>query len=173
MYCFYYEFSVFVKITNYVEYIKAFVKRRRVVMSKLRDEATDLFNRVFFDEELERLSKVRGVNVGIIVCDVEMSGNPDSSVDVTVEFSKILKNSFRESDVLAKLGPNEFGIIIDDATEDILVKAIERLLRKVEFYNSNHPDYKIGVYANWSMSENFYGDARKAFDDANSKRKNK
>jgi diguanylate cyclase (GGDEF)-like protein len=144
-------------------------------MNDLRDELTGLFNRTFFDTELERLSKVRGIKVGVIVCDVNDTGSVVSSNEnsdkAIVEFSEILKHSFRESDVIARIEGNEFGIIVDDATEDILVTASERLLKKVEAFNNTRPDSKISVYINWSLSESFYGNVKKAFHEARSKRK--
>ncbi|MGB9694762.1 MAG: GGDEF domain-containing protein [Caldisericaceae bacterium] len=139
-------------------------------MGEVRDEATGLFSRAFFDAELERLSRARGVNVGIVVCDVEPSDKTTESFNVEAEFTGILKSSFRESDVVAKLSTNEFGVIIEDVTEDTVVKATERLLKKVESYNSKNVERKISVYANWSMSGNFFGDARKTFEKLHSSR---
>jgi two-component system, cell cycle response regulator len=52
-----------------------------------------------------------------------------------MSFSRILTNTFRESDVIGRLGGDEFVVLIVDATENDLANLKARLRANVEAYN--------------------------------------
>jgi diguanylate cyclase (GGDEF)-like protein len=65
-------------------------------------------------------------------------------------FSRILTDTFRDSDVIGRLGGDEFVILIVDATESDLASVQERLQGNVDAYNLGSPQghalsFSLGV----------------------------
>jgi len=67
-------------------------------MEELKDLETGLYKRNFFDEELERLSKKRGTDFGIIVASAESGDH-----DVIIQMADTIKKSVRDYDIVARL----------------------------------------------------------------------
>ncbi len=146
-------------------------------MDILHDSLTGLYNKHFFDEELERLSKTRGIKIGVIICDIEnfdeahMKYSPSERDKITLGLASMLKTSFRESDIIARTTEEEFGILLEDVSEDLLVEISKRILEKVESFNKISTQLPMSVYVGWSLSDNSYGDVKKAFYDAGKNKK--
>jgi len=61
-----------------------------------------------------------------------------------VDFSKLLKNSFRNSDVLARLGGDEFVVLLTDTTKTAAETAMRKLQKSIdEFYSKSNHGYSI------------------------------
>lgn len=59
-------------------------------------------------------------------------------------FATIMKDTFRNSDVLARFGGDEFVVLLTDATEDFSKKILERFTSSIETYNQKEArDYNI------------------------------
>jgi len=114
-------------------------------MANLRDEETKLFSRELFDEELERLSKKRNFNIGLIVINF---GN----VIAAKEIAKILTSSVRTYDTVARLSESEFGIILEDVEEEALLSIVERIKDKL---NKKFKDLKESTAFSivWNLSK--------------------
>ncbi len=127
-------------------------------MEELRDLETGLYKRNFFDEELERLSKKRGTDFGIIVLSTENSDH-----DIVIQIGDAIKKSVRDYDIVARLDKTEFGIILEDVSEDTVINIAKRISEDVEsrFKNLANPP-KISIV--WNFSKSFFGDLQKAYE---------
>jgi diguanylate cyclase (GGDEF)-like protein len=63
-----------------------------------------------------------------------------------IETAGVLKNNFRESDIIARIGGDEFVVILVDTTSDSIDTVIDRLKKAVEINNSegNHA-YRLSL----------------------------
>ncbi|SCA56330.1 Response receiver-modulated diguanylate cyclase [Candidatus Terasakiella magnetica] len=123
----------FCRVTQNIELIE---KTQKLVDGAMKDFLTGVYNRRYFldqgTENLERMA-YEGKNVWVSILDIDhfksvndMFGH-DVGDEVLQSVSKQLQESTRQSDVLARLGGEEFGIIF----EDIELKNLERLLERI------------------------------------------
>lgn len=117
--------------------------RRRLGKLALQDPLTDLANRTLFQDRLEfAISKLARSNkkIGLIYLDVDYFKTINDSYghvigdEVLIWFAKQLKESVRQSDTVARIGGDEFSIIIEDIQENsdaakIAGQIIEKLNR--------------------------------------------
>jgi len=99
----------------------------------LHDGMTGLYNRAYFDDEVERL-EVDGIfPVGIIIVDVDglkmVNDQLGHSVgdDLLVRSSHALKKSIRADDIIARIGGDEFAILMPNCDENTLHHVLNRI----------------------------------------------
>lgn len=86
------------------------------------DALTGLFNRSFFDAELERLMESRRYPVSIIIADVDGLKEINDTFghaagDQIIKLAaKVLRRAVRPEDVVARLGGDEFAILLPQTT---------------------------------------------------------
>ncbi len=129
---------VFISIGDITERKKAEEKLRYL---SLHDPLTGLYNRAFFDNELEQLNQ-RGCHpVSMILCDLDdlklindryghTSG--DKALQTVAE---ILRKSFRQNDVLARIGGDEFVVLLPDMNAPMVKHAIDRIQAHIRRHN--------------------------------------
>jgi diguanylate cyclase (GGDEF)-like protein len=102
------------------------------------DFVTGLYNRTYFEEELKRLSLGREYPVSIIVADVDGLKTVNDSLghaagDSLLRLvSDILSESFRIGDVVARIGGDEFGVLLHNAGSEVVVDSIKRVRAKLK-----------------------------------------
>jgi len=90
----------------------------RISYLSYHDFLTGLYNRTYFEEEKTRLDTPRQLPISIIMGDINglrliNDGFGHSKGDeLLVEISKILKSCSREEDIVARIGGDEFGILL-------------------------------------------------------------
>lgn len=103
----------------------------------LVDSLTTLFNRRYFDTHFEKiLEKSRQENfkpVGLLIADVDKfksindtHGHPVGD-EVLIELAKRLKNSMRPSDMVARLGGEEFVIVLPESRPEHVKMIADRV----------------------------------------------
>jgi len=137
-------------ILNYVQRIK--YKRQsseHIRYMATHDMMTDLFNRAFFEAEIERLNLGRSYPVSIIMMDannlkiVNDTLGHQAGDQMLKNVGTILRESFRTEDILARIGGDEFAVILPLTDINESKKIISRFLNYVQ--NFNHTDSVIKV----------------------------
>lgn len=114
------------------------ISERKRAETKLRylsthDILTGIYNRAYFDEELERLKKGRKFPVSIVMADVDLLKETNDRLghaagdELLKHAAEVLKNAFRREDVAARIGGDEFAALLPNTDETALVEAMERL----------------------------------------------
>jgi len=106
------------------------------------DKLTGLYNRSYFEEELNRLDNDRNLPISIIVGDVDGlkiindAFGHDKGDNLLKKISSVLKSSFRDGDIIARWGGDEFITILPKTANSVAKSIIDRI-------NSSCKDEKV------------------------------
>lgn len=109
----------------------------------LHDVLTGLYNRTYFEEELNRLEKGRQFPISIVTVRVDDLIAINESEGITAgnkllkETCKIL-NIFRSEDVVARIGGDRFAALMPLSAPSIGENVLLRLRTSIEAYNTQH-----------------------------------
>ncbi len=124
------------------EELRAEIAERKIAEEKmtylsLHDPLTDLYNRAYFEEEMHRLETGRSELLGLIVCDVDGlklindTMGHDKGDEFLIAAADVLKKCFRSSDVVSRVGGDEFAVISTSSE-------IEQQVDRVRIYLQRH-----------------------------------
>ena len=125
------------------------ITERKQTEEKLRymsthDPLTGLYNRAYFQEELERLEQGRQFPVSIVVSDIDKLKYVNDNLghaagdDLITRAALMLKGAFRAEDVVARIGGDEFAVLLPSADATVVEEALARVMSKIK--TSNTPD---------------------------------
>jgi len=138
----------------------------------LHDSLTGLYNRIYFEEEISRIEKVRYDTVGILSCDVDGlklvndTLGHDKGDDLLVAAAKVIKESCREGDLVARIGGDEFSIILPNTTESAIENACQRIQEAVTSYNTNNPELPLSISVGFAVKNGFHRSLKELFKEA-------
>jgi len=113
-------------------------REEKIEYLSYKDQLTDLYNRRFFEEEMKRLDTQRKLPISIIMADlnglkiINDSYGHEKGDEILKRTAKILKNSIRKEDVLARQGGDEFAILLPQTQKDEAQEVINRIKRKTD-----------------------------------------
>ncbi|NLE25485.1 MAG: GGDEF domain-containing protein [Clostridiaceae bacterium] len=120
------------------------------------DALTGLYNRTFFEQEIKRLEcKKRAQETdnrptGIIICDVDglklvndMLGH-DRGDFLLTEAAKIINSVFLEKCLVARIGGDEFAVLLEE-NEEGLLQAWQDIHHALRLYNAQKPELPLSI----------------------------
>ncbi|MGB8213859.1 MAG: sensor domain-containing diguanylate cyclase [Anaerolineales bacterium] len=120
------------------------------------DQLTGLYNRAYFEAEIERMENSRYFPLSILLADVddlrtENEKNGHTSGDELLRRSaQVFHQAFRSEDVIARIGGNEFGLILPK-TGDVSTDAILARVR-IHINNNNQSNKKLPLNLSMGMA---------------------
>ena len=63
-----------------------------------------------------------------------------SYYELLKKVAELLKYSFKENSVIARIGGDEFAILIPQCSESTIKKCKERVLKRIDEFNKKNPD---------------------------------
>ncbi len=146
------------------------------------DFLTGLYNRKFYEEEKVRIAGSNALPVSIVNADINgvrliNDAFGQSEGDYLIRrTADIIRSCCRQGDILARIGGDEFNVLMPGAGEDAAAMLIERIRQACERHNemTERPEHKINLTvaaATCSRDGQTLEDAEKEADDAVRKRK--
>lgn len=139
------------------------------------DALTTLFNRAYFEEELKRLESGRYDPVGIISLDVDglkivndILGHQAGDA-LLVTAGRLIRGCFRDSDVVARIGGDEFVVLLPQSSAAVVERAVERLKDAVENYNRHVPFSPVSISQGWAVRSDMNTSLSKVYQEADYK----
>ncbi|OIQ60465.1 hypothetical protein MTCOM_06220 [Moorella thermoacetica] len=124
---------------------------QKLAYISLHDQLTALYNRAYFEEELKRLSTSRKYPITIIVADVnglklvnDTMGH-DKGDELLTACARVLKKAFRSSDVVARVGGDEFVALLPRTDGKTGKSILKRLRLFIDKYNQENPELPLSV----------------------------
>ncbi len=109
------------------------------------DPVTGLYNRPYFESEIERLENGRRYPISILFCEIRSLKKFNAERRFPVDDDKvkdaagILKACFRREDLVARLDSQNFGILMPASDQEIGKKAVQRVIQSVVRFNQSKP----------------------------------
>ncbi|MGQ9558810.1 MAG: diguanylate cyclase [Desulfurispora sp.] len=143
------------QVTGAVEAVLDITERRlyeeQLRYLSMHDVLTGLYNRAFFQAEMARLEKSRAYPITVLLADldglklVNDTLGHDQGDELIKACAGQLKAALRSSDILARIGGDEFAALLPDTDEQAAQVIVERLHRHLEAYNSKSPALPVLV----------------------------
>ncbi|MCJ7520464.1 MAG: diguanylate cyclase [Anaerolineaceae bacterium] len=163
---FYYPTFLFVLSTMWVTslILSSYITRYQKTQNSLsdlsnRDKLTNLYNRLFFDTELERLDKSRQFPISIIMSDMDNLKEVNDTFghstgdQLLKDVALLLSLSFRLEDIIARIGGDEFVVLLPTTDAPGVKIIIERMKNRIDAYNIKHSDLPIHISLGVSTAE--------------------
>lgn len=135
----------------------------KIAMEKLRylslhDALTGLYNRAYFEQEMKRFDNMRDSSVGIMICDVDCLKLVNDTLgheagDRLIEkAANVVRNTFRPSDMVARIGGDEFAALIPEVDSEVLEGIGKRMQAAVEKQNSSDTDHLLSISVGFAVN---------------------
>jgi len=146
-----------------------YLKEKEIEYLSLHDDLTGLYNRRFFREELNRLFNPRSYPLVLVVFDINGLKMVNDILGhrwgdwLIKKVAEILKNSVRAVDVVARIGGDEFVLLMPNTDESGVEVCISRIRKKIEEENSKEGQPYISVSMGYEVQRGQYEDPDKFF----------
>ncbi len=126
----------------------------------LHDPLTGLYNRAYFEQEMNRLESGRYHKAGIIICDVDGlklindTLGHDAGDDLLISAAGVIRDSFRKGDMVARIGGDEFAVLLPDAEGKSVEKSCNRIRETITRHNEMRPELPLSISIGFAVANN-------------------
>lgn len=150
-----YKVATILNRNRNTEFIVAFsdISKETKIKEELKflsfhDKLTGLYNRRYFENEMERLDHSRVRPISIIVGDLNglkrtNDNHGHKMGDLYIKkIAEVFKNSLRKEDIAARMGGDEFAVLLTNSTKKTAQKVCRRILKECRIINqkNNFPE---------------------------------
>ena len=131
----------------------------KLIYYSMRDSLTGLYNRAYFQEELRRLNDGRYAPIAVIVCDVDGLKLYNDSFGhllgdrLLKKAADLLAKTFRNGDVVARIGGDEFVVLLPQASAEVVEKTIRRLRAFMAEANAQSDEFLLSMSIGTAISQ--------------------
>jgi diguanylate cyclase (GGDEF)-like protein/PAS domain S-box-containing protein len=122
------------------------------------DPLTGLHNRGFFQEEMTRLESGREFPISVMMADVDdlkvtndRAGHAAGD-EMLRRVGRMLKSAFRAADIVARIGGDEFAVLLPNSDQDAAAEAAQRVERALSADNARHKRSPISLSIGFSTA---------------------
>lgn len=149
-------------LSHAAEAVKRIRSENKITYMSFHDSLTGLYNRAFFDQELERLDSERYLPLSIIMGDSnglklanDVFGH-EVGDQLIIRLAEILKSVFRKRDAIFRWGGDEFAVLLPKTEEAVAQEFCSRVKKaclEAEM-NPTRPSISLGVATKVDMTQN-------------------
>ncbi len=124
---------------------------KRLQYLSMHDQLTGIYNRTYFETELIRLDKSREYPVTIISVDLDGlklindTMGHDAGDRLLQGCAQVLQDSLRDSDIIARVGGDEFSAILPKTEKKVGESVVRRTRSTVDQYNQNNKELPLSI----------------------------
>jgi diguanylate cyclase (GGDEF)-like protein len=113
------------------------------------DHLTGLYNRLFFDAEMERLNDSRQFPISVVMADVDHLKKVndrlghDRGDQVLKNIALLFDKVFRKEDIVARLSGDEFAVLLPSTNLPSLRRILKRVHFEISAFNRTHQELPI------------------------------
>lgn len=141
------------------------ITERRLAEDQLKylsrhDALTDIYNRFHFEEKMDLLEQEKRAPIGLIICDIDGlklvndTLGHDAGDDLLRITGKIISRCFRKDDIVARVGGDEFAILLLDSSNRGVEMAVSRMRESIASYNQTEPKVPLSISIGSAIREN-------------------
>jgi len=122
-----------------------------LIYMSTHDVLTDLYNRTFFEVEMARLERGRAFPVSIVMVDVDGLKEVNDTEghragdDLLKRTARVLREAFRKEDIVARIGGDEFAVILPGTDAAVTGESIKRVRRSLAVHNGDYPTFPLSL----------------------------
>ena len=131
-----------------------------LLYASFHDQLTGLYNRHYFVNEIKRLEHSREYPIAIISADLDglkeindTRGHAEGDKYLN-SCAAIFKNTLRGYDLLARVGGDEFALVLNRTDRATGESIMDRIISNVEKHNRTHTALPLSVSMGLAVSEN-------------------
>ncbi len=130
---------------------KVMAKKSIAEFKLYRDDLTKLYNRRFIDHKINELCERMDIDFGLIYADLAALKQVNDTLGhktgdrYIIKVANIIKTTLREEDFSARIGGDEFLIVLIDISADELTKVVKRIQKNIEVQSAKE---SYTIYAN-------------------------
>ena len=108
-------------------------EEEKIKFLSFHDQLTNLYNRRYFENEMERLNRSRKLPISIIVADIDDLKHINDSYGHKTgdkyikKISDVINQTTRHEDIVARIGGDEFAIILPESDIEVAQKLCQRI----------------------------------------------
>ncbi len=134
----------------------------RLLFENTHDALTGLYNRKFYETEIDRLEIEQVAPVSFIMLDVDKFKQVNDQLghqigdELLRDFANVLRLSVREPNRVTRIGGDEFAIILPGVGPEVMQKVMARIQKNMELENAI-PDKRYFIAFSMGGETNFTG----------------
>ncbi len=139
------------------------------------DILTGLYNRQYFEQEMDKLQNSRRQPISILVLDMnglkEINDTQGHAAgdELLIVAAEVIRKAFRPDDIVARIGGDEFVVILPSTNKETALKIVDRVKQVIHEFNKLNPDrnqvsFSVGFSCN-EATENLRDVLRQADQD--------
>ncbi|HHU63520.1 MAG TPA: diguanylate cyclase [Clostridiales bacterium] len=139
---------------------RLYQEMERVKYMSFHDTLTGLYNRAYLEVEIQRMEKDIKRFLPCSVLSIDMDDlkivndtfGHRSGDELLKVAAKVISKPFREVDIIARMGGDEFCVLLPKVDQRIVRAKMDAILRAVDEYNSNNPKIPLSLSIGLAVS---------------------